>query len=613
MKLQSVYVSNLFGARRVYAANMPPVSLFAGKNGASKSSIAQAIRLAFTGQLARVELKKDAKAMVHDGAKSGNVRVDYDDTQAAASVTKTTLKASAATTLDTTPMRIVLGGQLAGHMSANELRAALFELMKVKVDPRAVMREIMAAGHTEDAAMKVAPLLRSGFPEACSAAREEASQARGAWKALTGENYGSEKAETWAAPAVDCPPEGVVLQLRASADEIGRNLSQAREAVGRADALLRETTGGHALRQRLATEAATADELAAELAAVKTRLEADEPALAQARQQAGEPPAKREGLIHELAAVLSEILRESGDTLRPTLEEDAEARLWAYEAQHGKIETEAQAYDPEAAERAQQLTASVAKDQREVVRLTQAIASAAEASRLLRNLDKIDTVEAVEAMVRQARAMANDAEAAFEAADSKAREAEASVKAAAEAERKTKHAAAAHAAVKSWTAIEALLAPDGLPARYLAKAIGPVNERLAQTCVDLEWPAIKLQENMVLTWADRPYSLLSKSEQWRVNVAMAEAVSHLSGLRVLVIDELDIVNVAERANIMGWLAMLEKAGELDSAVVLATLTTCPDLGIEGVTSYWVEDGICGPDPDAAGLRQTAEEPQEETA
>ena len=38
---------------------------------------------------------------------------------------------------------------------------------------------------------KVKPLLRGGFPAAEAQAKEYAAESRGAWKAITGESYGS--------------------------------------------------------------------------------------------------------------------------------------------------------------------------------------------------------------------------------------------------------------------------------------------------------------------------------------------------------------------------------------------------------------------------------------
>lgn len=51
MKIQSITTSNFLGARAVELHLSKPVALIAGKNGAGKSSIQEAVRMALTGYL----------------------------------------------------------------------------------------------------------------------------------------------------------------------------------------------------------------------------------------------------------------------------------------------------------------------------------------------------------------------------------------------------------------------------------------------------------------------------------------------------------------------------------------------------------------------------------
>lgn len=56
-----------------------PVAMFAGKNGAGKSSIQEAVRMALTGESVRVGMKNDFAALVTEGQESGFVEVHADD------------------------------------------------------------------------------------------------------------------------------------------------------------------------------------------------------------------------------------------------------------------------------------------------------------------------------------------------------------------------------------------------------------------------------------------------------------------------------------------------------------------------------------------------------
>lgn len=68
MQIQAIKVTNMIGARRADMALDTPVTLFCGPNGASKSSIQESIRMAFTGKTLRVNLKKEYPLLVSDGA-----------------------------------------------------------------------------------------------------------------------------------------------------------------------------------------------------------------------------------------------------------------------------------------------------------------------------------------------------------------------------------------------------------------------------------------------------------------------------------------------------------------------------------------------------------------
>jgi recombinational DNA repair ATPase RecF len=75
MKITHIQTSNVMGARAVDVRLAKPVALFAGSNGAGKSSLQEAIRMALTGETVRVNLKKDYGALVTDGQESGFVEV----------------------------------------------------------------------------------------------------------------------------------------------------------------------------------------------------------------------------------------------------------------------------------------------------------------------------------------------------------------------------------------------------------------------------------------------------------------------------------------------------------------------------------------------------------
>lgn len=71
MKLTKITASNFLGIRSVDVDLSTPVTLFAGANGAGKSSLQEAVRMALIGESVRVGLKKDYGQIVRDGEKTG--------------------------------------------------------------------------------------------------------------------------------------------------------------------------------------------------------------------------------------------------------------------------------------------------------------------------------------------------------------------------------------------------------------------------------------------------------------------------------------------------------------------------------------------------------------
>jgi hypothetical protein len=92
----------------------------------------------------------------------------------------------------------------------------------------------------------------------------------------------------------------------------------------------------------------------------------------------------------------------------------------------------------------------------------------------------------------------------------------------------------------------------------------------------------------------RPYALLSRSEQYRVDLLLAAALAVVSGTRILLADEADILEPKAREQLVDWLLDMTEPedGEpptLEAAWIFLTLKAPPGE-IEGVARYWIADG-----------------------
>ncbi len=147
-----------------------------------------------------------------------------------------------------------------------------------------------------------------------------------------------------------------------------------------------------------------------------------------------------------------------------------------------------------------------------------------------------------------------------------------------------------------WKSVTEALAPDGIPGEMLAEALTPLNERLAYSANEAQWTRINVGRDMRIYAAEegaqpRDYALLSESEKWRADAMIAEAVSHLSGLKLLVLDRFDVLDLAGRADLIAWLETLAQDNEIDTALIFGTLKALPAQLPDCIEAYWLENGV----------------------
>jgi len=143
-----------------------------------------------------------------------------------------------------------------------------------------------------------------------------------------------------------------------------------------------------------------------------------------------------------------------------------------------------------------------------------------------------------------------------------------------------------------------LTSPKGIPGRLLAGTIGPLeklaNERLSRLTggryqlrldVDPDFSIVVSHDG-----AESDLKRLSSSERLRIGVILQDAVSRLSGLRVMMIDNADALDPQNRALLMDLL--LEIKADYDSIIVLSTIgpNGVENPHIDDVTVYLIEDG-----------------------
>lgn len=611
MKITRISAQNYLGIRAADIALDRPVQLFAGRNGAGKSSLMEGIRHALTGETVRVGLKKDYGSLLTEGAESGFVEVVADGGAYAVA-----LPSGKGTCFEAGAINYVLDAQRFASLSPDERRAFLFGLMGLSSSGDAVKKRLADKGFDDARVALVMPLLRAGFEAACKEAQNRARDAKAAWKTVTGgETWGKDKAAGWRPAAL---PEGAgragarLENARAKLAEADGALATAQQALGAARSAVQARDEQEQQRTQLEERAGRIERIRAKLAKDEAELADWQAKVADAKAAAGGVKKVRavleDAVLRGLAEVAAEFLgiaeastgivvSDSGEILEwdQALLNRAKAHVAEYRAQSGAVPAE----DAQAAatlaeyEKARDLMQSaVANGRRDL-----AAAEAAEAQ-----LVELDKAAAAGGDAPNFDELREDVQQKIEARDAWRADVEkykALTEQAARQEKVVADAGRHHADVLAWLEIADALSPDGIPGEMLAEALGPMNARLGASAVAAGWSIPQITAGMDITADGRPYALLSESEKWRADAMIAEAVSYLSGLRLLVLDRFDVLDLAGRADAIEWLNALAEADEIDTALVFGTLKALPGGLPDSMQAHWIDGGVVGQMREAA--------------
>ncbi|MCV0147169.1 AAA family ATPase [Pseudomonas aeruginosa] len=572
MRITKLEITNFQGLRHAALDVSAPVLLVAGHNGAGKSSLLDAISHAFTGKPGRVAQKQHIGQLITEGAKKGEARVEWLDESGEVQACGVALPSGKGSPLADSPfLPFVLDASRFAALDAKDRRRVLFDLTgaSASASPVEVGKRLKAKGIDVALFEKVKPLLRSGFPAAVEQAKAYASEARGAWKAVTGENYGSEKANGWEPEA---PPvivseeelESARAELRATAqdlDEAQQTLGSSKRAHADAQArasritALRETAAlADRRRNKLATDEANQDEWSEKVMAAEAAA-------------SGEPAHQPLTCPHCQGAV------------------DLQAGQLVAHQPPAKVA------DPEAAKRLEEYRGYLASAQRAVANSRRDLKESEDAAA------QAAALEAETAQAPSAEAIANGEQAinelrqARDRQQAKVQSLQEAFNAAAQRQDVIKQAAGFHAEVCAWSALADALSPAGIPAEILADAIGPVNELLQRLSGTAGWSPVQISADIDVTFGGRLYGLLSESERWRCDATLALTIATISGLRLALLDRFDVLDIPARTQqAMKLFQSLAAGGEIDTLIVAGTLKEPMAKTPAWLQAVWIDAG-----------------------
>ncbi|KEX94771.1 hypothetical protein HA62_05770 [Pseudomonas putida] len=577
MRLNHLFVENFQGLQACNLDLAAPITLVSGPNGAGKSSLQEAINLALGGS-ARVSLKKDYKQLVTEGQKKAQIIVSHDDV--ASSYTLPDGKGDHTLAVGDEYLTYVLTPHLFASLKDVERRKMLFALTKSSSKPQVVVDKLLAKGADAVKVEKIKPLLLSGFTAAQDQAKTYTSECRGAWKGLTGEVYGSEKAEGWMVdiqPLPDDAPEVTqddLVQAQAELTDAATEIEKGTQHLGGLNAKREAADTLDVRKAELEKVYLELNRRKAKLAATNKELEPWKAKVSEAEQQvtafSGENPCACPECGVKLKIVGKVIELFKGKTADAAKLAQAQADLKKANDAYNLL-ARTQVNDQKAVDESEQ----AGRD------LDALVKSAPEAV--------TDTmIKRVEDAIQVQRKLRDTAKAKVDAMSER-------LDLIASAEQKAEDAAAHHADVKDWTLIADLLAPDGIPSEILKGALKPFNDSLAKASTLSNWKKVQIGADMNVTAGGRFYTLLSESERWRADTLLALAIAEHSGLRFVILDRFDVLDLPGRGQLLGMLVAMAKAGTIDSAIVCGTLKAKPAKLPPEINAVWIEGGVAAGD------------------
>lgn len=467
MRITHLKATDFLGIQLV-DVDLSPLTLFAGHNWSGKSSVQQAVRLAVTGEVARVRLKGEYPMLIREGTKAAAVEVSIEGVDAKLSARITPTTNTLTNTTDAPPALLyLLDPPRFAAAPEMDRRVLLFTALGLALSREDILDRMVKKGADAELAKSLMPLLRAGFDGAEGEAKRQASNGRAGWKALTNEDYGKKKAETWE------PHGGAETE--------------------RLQAIIKD-------RKR------------------RTKLVAD------AQVELDEYDGKVEFTRGELARARARFVCKECGTI-------AEPDVAAAKELHSRLNTE----------------------------------------------------EGALAMLRRATDnRKRDLRECDEAADALSKLDD-------ELKKKKEKALEHHDRVGKWTLIAELLSPDGIQNEVLAQSLKPFNDRLRASAASTNWPQVALAADMRVLVNSRLYGLCSEAERWCADAMLAEAIGHLTGLKFLMLDRMDVLGVQRRVELLDWCDQLVAEG--GQVLLFATLKDA--VAIQGITVYWLDAGKVG--------------------
>lgn len=531
-----------FRACRSASFNVDGVTLIGGRNEAGKTSLCQAVAATMTGNAAIGTTKSNAQSLVTDGSEGRSW---------AALATE-----RGATTVEWPGCSVTSTGYPPGasvhavglvdvcDMQPKERAAALISILGADPTEEDLSHALGDAVRIETAKNVWEEVQAHGWDGALERARANGASLKGRWREVTGDQYGTRKADAWT-PAVHVDES--TLDKREH------------EAAREYDAAVGKKAVGKHMRAQFESAIAAGKAAESNLADVQAKYDAAVADQSAAQAAYSACPAV-EGFSGAPCPECGTIVRQGKDEHGGII---IERVALATSVQENERRSKERAALQKALAEATGALERASRARGECMgAISNGKAAAASIEKIADGGTSIDDAKAVLDAVKKERA-------ALEA---------------------TRRAREIHNEISETISVVRVLSPDGVRRACLESALADFNASVEGMAKVAGWEAPSVSIDMDIMRGGYAFYALSKSAQFRVSTMFRIAIAKATKSDVVVIDAADILDAPGRN---GLIRMLQKIG-IPSIVTMTygKRESMPDMAMAKVgNSYWLNGGV----------------------
>lgn len=575
MNLTKLEIANVLGIVRADIDLRKPVTMIIGNNEAGKSSISDAISMALRGEPRRVKLKKDLGQLLNGDSKKGRVTLMNNDTVLAEyKLPSGDHLADSFQGAEFVPYVIDAG--LFARQTTDERRKTLFRATNCKVNTDATAERMIELGCRPEFVETIKGNLKGGFPSAAKEAAEYATLAKGAFRGLTGQNWGSKQSGEWRVevpegPTADEVSAKAIDLVIAQHGKLAKNVDQGIAYMATLNQTIAYANDYYTKCDNLEAEASGLEQAREQLGSARERLDVHQGSFDALREQLQEAQA---GIVPVKCPCCEAELTIKGQTLEPFAGLKADTKATTDLAL--KVTTARNAIDAIKRE-VESLVSAVALAEAAGIELATLHANPPEDVDLAKTKTLNDSLEDQRLELDELRTRVNTMKerqnllAGVDDTNALAQQ----------------H----HKEVLDWLAIAEALSPEGIPAEILNAALKPVNGSLALLSRMSGWKKVVIEQDMSITADGRLYGLISESAQWRADTLIALAIAQITGLKFVLLDRFDVLDMKGRGQLVTLLLELRDIDALNNSIICGTLKGLAADMDDDVQQIWIENGI----------------------